>query len=122
MKSAVFDTCIVIDYARGIEQARDVIRACPFRMISTITWIEFLVGVPLERAAQAEAFLKENFDILPLDTSVAKEALIIRKNYRMKLPDAMIYGTAKSAGVPLVSRNIRDFKPDWPDVRIPYQL
>lgn len=122
MKAAVFDTCIIIDYVRGIEQARETISACPLRLISSITLIEFLAGVPLDRMQKAEFFLEDNFEILPLDTDVAKQSIVIRKNYKMKLPDAIIYGTAKNEKFPLVTRNVKDFNPEWPDISIPYKI
>jgi len=122
VRPSLFDTNIVIDYARGIEEAKKVIGACPLRFISIITWSEFLVGIPLERMEQAESFLDENFEILPIDMEISKQAIIIRKNYKMKLPDALIYASAQVADIPLVTRNIKDFKPDWPDIHVPYNL
>ena len=41
---------------------------------------------------------------------------------RLKFPDAMIYATAKSLAVPLVTRNTKDFDETAPDVHIPYQI
>ncbi len=122
MRPSLFDTNIVIDYARGIEGAKKVIGACPLRFINIITWSEFLVGIPLERMEQAESFLNENFEVLPIDMEIAKEAVIIRKNYKMKLPDALIYASAKIADIPLITRNIKDFNPDWPDIHVPYSV
>ncbi len=122
MKPAIFDTNIIIDYARGIEPAKELIRTCPRRVISIITWSEFLVGVPLERIEQAEIFLDENFEIMPIDMQISKQAIIIRKNFKMKLPDALIYASAKIADLTLVTRNTKDFPPEWPDIHMPYDL
>ncbi len=122
MKPALFDTNIIIDYARGIEQAQKVISTCPRRVISIITWMEFLVGMPLERIEPAEKFLDENFEIMPIDIKISQQAIIIRKNFKMKLPDAIIYASAKIADLPLITRNTKDFNPDWPDVIMPYDL
>ncbi len=118
----LFDTNIIIDYARGIEQAQKVIRTCPRRVISIITWSEFLIGIPLERIETAESFLNENFEILPIDIEIAKQAIIIRKNFKMKLPDALIYASAQTQNLHLVTRNTKDFKPEWGDVHVPYSL
>lgn len=122
MKSALFDTNIVIDYASGIKPAQNIIRACPNRCISTMTWVEFLTGIPLPRIKNAEIFLKENFEILPVSIEAAREALNIRKNFRIKLPSALIYGTAKSNSLTLITRNTKDFNPEWSDIQIPYSL
>jgi predicted nucleic acid-binding protein len=122
MKSALFDTNIVTDYATGIKPAQNVIRACPHRCISTVTWIEFLSGIPLQRIAQAELFLKENFEILPVTTDTARHAVHLRKNFRLNIPASIIYGTAKSNHLTLITRNTKDFNPEWSDIQIPYSL
>lgn len=122
MKSAVFDTNIVIDYAGGIKPAQNIIRTYPHRCISMITWIEFLSSIPLQRLNQAELFLKENFEILPIDIKISQKAISLRKNFRLNIPASIIYGTAKNQNLNLVTRNTKDFNPEWSDILIPYSL
>ena len=48
--------------------------------------------------------------------------MVIRRRYKIRLPDAVIWATARILGCLLVTRNIRDFPKDDPGVRIPYKL
>ena len=48
--------------------------------------------------------------VIPLSDDVANETIRLRKSYRIKLPDAIIYSTALVTGLPLLTRNISDFK------------
>jgi predicted nucleic acid-binding protein len=62
------------------------------------------------------------FEILELSAEIASQAIVIRKQYRLKIPDAIVYATARTQGCILVSRNSKDLKKEWPDIRIPYQV
>jgi predicted nucleic acid-binding protein len=53
---------------------------------------------------------------------VAEEAVRIRRQRRLKLPDAIILATARVHGLVLVTRNTKDFDPADPAIRIPYAL
>ncbi len=55
-------------------------------------------------------FLKENFVSLSINSSVAQMAASLRRNRAIKLPDALIAASALEIDVPLVTRNIKDFK------------
>ncbi len=57
-----------------------------------------------------------------LDAITAENAVQLRRQYRMKLPDAIIWGTAKAHHAVLVTRNTKDFNPEWEDIDIPYKL
>ncbi|MFA7172326.1 MAG: PIN domain-containing protein [Kiritimatiellia bacterium] len=52
----------------------------------------------------------------------AHRTIELRRKFHLKIPDAVIYATARKQGCIVVSRNTRDFKTDWPDVRVPYKL
>lgn len=62
------------------------------------------------------AFL-EVFDEITIDAEIKNAAIKIRRNYRLKLPDAIIAATALHLGVPLITRNTRDFK-DIPELQL----
>lgn len=47
---------------------------------------------------------------LPLDDEIALRAIGLRQQKNMKLGDAIIGATAQEYGVPLVTRNVDDFK------------
>lgn len=48
--------------------------------------------------------------IVPLSDEVGNETIRLRKQYRIKLPDAIIYSTALVKNLPLLTNNINDFK------------
>ena len=59
---------------------------------------------------------------MPLDDDVSERAVTIRRRHRIRLPDAIIWGSAQSRGAIPVTRNKRDFPPVDPSVRIPYDI
>lgn len=119
---AVFDTNILVDYLGGSEAARGELARYRVRLISIITVIELMVGA---RNAHEEASIRgflSSFEVLELSAEIAQEAIAIRKQWRLKIPDAIVYATARTQGCLLVSRNTREMKSNWPDIRIPYHL
>ena len=78
--------------------------------LSVITEIEMLgFNFP---SAQEELITQEfvaDLTILPLTSTVVKQAIAIRKKHKIKLPDAIIAATALANNCVLVSRNISDF-------------
>jgi predicted nucleic acid-binding protein len=122
MDIAAFDSCILIDQVEAVAQAPSVIAQPRQRYISVIAEIELLTGVrsPAERANAMR--LLELFTIIEVDRDLGSLAVEVRKKYRLKTADALIYATAQRLGVPLITRNSKDFPPDMPGVLIPYQL
>jgi predicted nucleic acid-binding protein len=119
---AVFDTNILIDYLNGNSSARQEISLYDDRMISIITYIETLVGTESEdENCVIQSFLR-NFRVLDLSRNIATLAIRIRKEHNLKIPDAIVYATARDEGCILVSRNTKDFNKDSPDIRVPYEL
>lgn len=118
---AVLDTNILIDHLAGVAGARKEIDRYRFPCISRITWMEVLVGA---RDDDEEAILRAflgRFRVIEVDDAVAREAVEIRKIHKVRLPDAIIWGTARSLGCLLVTRNTDDFPRSEPDVRVPYR-
>ena len=119
---AVFDTNILIDYLNGIEAARTELAHYATRQISVISFIEVLVGAKSTAEENAIRGFLGTLEILNLSAEIANQTIEIRKKYRLKIPDAMVYATARTQGCILVSRNGKELKQEWPDIRIPYQL
>ena len=75
--------------------------------------------------SESEFVLKEevraNFGVIALSAEVAEEAVLLRRNTRLKLPDAVILATAHVEKRVLLTRNTRDFT-EGRFVRIPYSL
>jgi predicted nucleic acid-binding protein len=118
---AVFDTNIVIDWLRGRPQAIAELDRHAHRLISRITWMEVRAGEPQATRNHVTA-LMQPFEIIEVDTDIASAAVDIRHNSRIKLLDAIILATARTEGLVLVTRNIKDFPEGTPGVRIPYSL
>nr|WP_175798371.1 type II toxin-antitoxin system VapC family toxin [Burkholderia anthina] len=121
MVKALFDTNILIDYLGGVEAARTELARYDYRAISIVTWMEVLVGATASDDAALRAWLS-SFAIIPLDGTVANRAVTIRKEHRMRLPDAIIWASAQVNGLLFVSRNTKDFPVTEPGVRAPYQI
>ena len=107
---AVFDTVILIDYLNGIVAAKRELERYSVRLISIISFIEVLVGAKgPEDEVKIRGFLA-SFESVQVSPEVAKEAISIRRDLRLKVPDAIVYGTARTQGCILVTRNSKDFK------------
>jgi predicted nucleic acid-binding protein len=103
MVKALFDTNILIDYLGGIGASKKEFARYEYKAISTITWMEVLVGTTTDDEAAIRAFE-------------------IRKDKRIRLPDAIVWASAQVNSLLLVSRNTKDFPADEPGVRVPYKL
>lgn len=121
MVKALFDTNILIDYLNGISAAKKELARYEYRAISTITWMEVLVGTSDQDEAAIRAWLG-SFDVIAVDDAVANQAVTIRKTRRVRLPDAIVWATAQVHSLLLVSRNTKDFPADEPGVRVPYKV
>jgi len=119
--NAVFDTNIVIDALNGVSDADAEYGRYAHVSISLVTWMEVLVGSQADDT-QVRDFLSTHFEILPLDEPVAERAVALRRTYRLRLPDAIIWATAQVHDAQLVTRNTKDFHADWKGVRVPYQV
>lgn len=118
---AVFDTNIVIDALNGVDEADKEYKRYERVLISLVTWMEVMIGADGDDV-ELRDFLATHFEIMPLDAIIAENAVQLRRQYRMKLPDAIIWGTAKAHNAVLVTRNTKDFDPKWDDIWVPYKL
>lgn len=119
--SVLLDTNILIDYLCGVDQARIELEHSSDRAISIVTWMEVMVGTIPENEGQTRAFLA-TFRTLPVTSEVAERAVALRRQRKLKLPDAIIQATAETADRVLVTRNSRDFSADDPGIRVAYRL
>ncbi|MGH8615995.1 MAG: type II toxin-antitoxin system VapC family toxin [Gammaproteobacteria bacterium] len=112
----VIDTNILVDYLHRSEAAREELARYDAPGISLITWMEVLIGAKDKDDAQ----ILRGFT-LPIENGVAELAVELRRTHRIRLPDAIIWATARSANRLLVTRNTRDFPATDPGVRVPYE-
>jgi hypothetical protein len=121
MVKALFDTNVLIDYLNAVGAARAEIDRYPDKSISIVSWIEVMVGAAPSHEVGTRAFLSR-FEIAQLDHSIAEDAVALRRKYRVKLPDAIIWATARTRNLMLITRNTKDFPADEPGVRMPYKI
>lgn len=117
----VIDTNILVDYLQGREAAREELAQYDSPGISLITWMEVLIGAKDEDDVQILRRFLMRFPTLPIDSAVAELAVELRRTHRIRLPDAIIWATARSANRLLITRNTRDFPATDPGVRVPYE-
>jgi predicted nucleic acid-binding protein len=118
----LFDTNILIDHLNGVTKATREITRSKSPAISVITWIEVMTGAA---SSSEEAILRAflaNFQYLEMTREVAERAAVIRRQKRLKMPDAIILATAEAGGRQLVTRNVKDFPSGTRGVRVPYKI
>ncbi len=119
--NAVVDTNILIDYLNGSQKARLELDSFENVHLSIVSWMEVLVGaVEVDEESEIRQFLRR-FQVHSVDEGIAERAVDIRRREKIRLPDAIIWGTAQHLGLVLVTRNTRDFPRNNPGVRIPYK-
>jgi len=119
---AIIDSDILIDYLQGIESARKELARYSRREISIVSWMEIMTGADSTEDARACRDFLASFTIHPLSTEIAAQAVTLRKKFRIRLPDAIVWATARSEGCLLVTRNIKDFPASEPGIRHPYAV
>ena len=121
MVKVLLDTNVLIDFLRGIPAAQAELARYDDSAISVITWIEVLVGAPPALAQPTRDFL-DDFRLIELDSEIAERAVAIRRDHRLKLPDAIIWASAQTHARLLITRDTKGFPADDPGVRVPYTV
>jgi predicted nucleic acid-binding protein len=122
LMKAVFDTNILIDYLRGIADAKKEIARYQKPSISIVTWMEVLAGASDAQEAQLLRNFLSQFHVHALTDNIAERAVVLRRSHNIRLPDAIIWATAQELGQTLVTRNTRDFPTNGPNIRVPYRV
>lgn len=121
MVKALLDTNILVDYLNAVPQARTELQRYQDKTISIVTWMEVMVGAGPGLEQATRSFLG-GFKVFPVDERIAERAVDLRRDHRIKLPDAVIWATAQVHALLLVTRNVKDFPEGDPGVRAPYRL
>lgn len=121
MTTGYVDTNILIDYFAGHEPAKAALERFTNLKLPAVSYIEFMAGVPTaQQKAVADKVIAAIFEIVQTDMDICREAALLRRRMRLKLPDIMIYATARVGKGVLVTRNTKDFGPTQKDIYIPY--
>lgn len=110
----LIDTNALIDYLgkrlpdNGMDFVNTIIDAVP--NVSVITKIEVLGFNAPDKHYQLLVQFMNDASVLELSNKVVEESINIRKNHKIKLPDAIIAATALVNNLVIISRNVSDFK------------
>lgn len=121
MSTAYIDTNILIDFFAGHAPAKTALERFTHLKLPAVSYIEFMAGLHTSaQKAMADKVIEAVFEVVHTDIDICREAAVLRRKLRIKLPDAMIYATARAGGGILVTRNTKDFDGGQPDVYVPY--
>ncbi|MFN8062374.1 MAG: PIN domain-containing protein [Vicinamibacterales bacterium] len=118
--TALFDTNILVDYLAGVDAARRELDLYGKRLVSAITWMEVMVGARGDAEEDVIEMFLRDFTLVPISRPVAREAIAVRRARRLRLPDAIIWASARTESALLVTRNVKDFPRTDPGIRVPY--
>ena len=120
MTDTCFDTGIIVDTLSGHQIAMSEVRRVKRPWISRITWLEVMAEVPLSVREETERFLG-NFAIREISPEIARRAAALRvERPSIGLAAALVFASAQEHGAILVTRNVTDFPPHIPGIRVPY--
>ena len=113
----IVDTDILIDYTRGVSDALEClnnIKKNDALAISVVTQMELLVGAQNKvEQSKLDQFFRQ-FQIVKIDAAISDKSVELLRQYRLShgllIPDSLIAATALALGVPLISKNQRDYK------------
>lgn len=109
------DTNAILYYLKDDNDAvvalRDVFARNSPVYVSAVTELELLAFGNLSSDEQSliESLLA-TVAIIPVDSHVARIAALLRRQYRIKVPDSIIAATAMFTGSTLLTRDTRDFR------------
>jgi predicted nucleic acid-binding protein len=113
----LFDTDIFIWVQRGNARAAARINAAQERYVSIQTYMELLQSTANKKQHQyTKSFLIDlEFTILPLTENIGHRAAVYIEEYSLssglRAGDAIIAATAVENNIPLMTSNIKHFKP-----------
>jgi predicted nucleic acid-binding protein len=102
-KEILVDTNIILYLLRGNDTLQDMLQGKTI-YISFITELE-LIGFKQMTATEEQRIqaLLDECVILPLTNETKKMYVSLRRNYQLKLADALIAATAIASGIPLIT-------------------
>lgn len=125
--SALADTSVLVEYLRGADQARRLLRPLVETgegvAASVLTRLELLIGMRRDERRVTEALIA-TVRWLPVDGPVADDADALARRYARSHPgidavDFCIAASARVHGLPLWTLNVRHF-PMFPALEAPW--
>lgn len=79
--------------------------------VTTVTYIEYLGGAPLDRKADTQKFLRI-FEVIPFDETTQRQAEYMARKHVMKSGEAadfLIACVARAKGLTIITDNVKHF-------------
>lgn len=119
--SYIIDSVIFIDHFNRINKATAWLDKNRNSYISVITRAEILAGTKKEELHDVIRLL-DSYECISIDIKIGDLAGELRRQYKLKLPDALQAACAKLNNLKLVTRNTKDFSENMDFVKIPYKI
>ena len=117
MSEILIDTDILIDFSRGITSTAQYLAQASTTSqlsISSITQMELIVGCQDKQALRTIDRFLTRFQIILLTPEITQQGIDLLHEYKLShgllIPDSLIAATALTIGIPLLTRNQRDFR------------
>jgi predicted nucleic acid-binding protein len=78
--SAVLDTSVLIDYLRGVRQAKAVLARFPHASIAVTAWVDVMAVAPARLEVQTRDFLR-GFERLAINEAIADRAVALMRTH-----------------------------------------
>ncbi len=88
---ACIDSDVLIDYFDGIRASAEELMRYDALLVSRISWMEVLVGARTAELAQVREHFLRQFKLIELDALIARRAIALRQEHRLRLPDAIVW-------------------------------
>lgn len=115
MTVAILDTTVIVHLLRKYKPALTWFNTNQIYSITTVTWMEVMVGVPNKRAQADTLNLLNSFELLYVTQSDQDWAMQqierLRFSNSVSMNDAMIAAVVYRLQVPLYSHNLKDMAP-----------
>ena len=111
------DTDVLIWYMKGNENARKVVEETPRFLISVVTYIELVQGMrnKSELSILRRTLRGWNVPIVYISERISAKAMFYVEqhylSYSVRLADALIGATAEDYGAPLLTANVKHYRP-----------
>ena len=119
--NALLDSDVLLDFLDGFAPAARELARYDDCSVSITSWMEVMAGARTALDEETRRAFLTHFTVLPVTNEIAERAVSLRREFRLKIPDAIIWATARAAGYLLVSRNTKDFPKGQAGVRFPYR-
>jgi len=109
--NVVLDSDVLINYSKGLVNLELYFDEYEKVYISAITYLEiFGFEFSNKREEKLLTDISKKVVIVNINENIIKKVIDIRKKFKVKLPDAIIFATATFLNADLISFNDADFK------------